>query len=357
MAEIIVLLGAGASAAAGVPLMNDFLESARKLYDDADPLISREQFRLAFDIIDDKLQQLRIKSVVELGNIESVYSLVEMGRLLERLPRTEPSEVAAAARAIKQVLVETVERYCLFDIGADGSWRAPDAYRSVVEHIADDTGRVKEPGKYAFITFNYDVALDFALYRRRVPIDYSLDAAQTKPAPVPVLKLHGSLYWNGCSECRTIRPIRFDKILELQTQTTVVPEMRPLVALRALSGIAEPCIHGQRFESAIVPPTWNKTEYHSAFGRVWRRAAQEISEARQIFLIGYSAPESDAFFKDLLALSLVGPTPLRRFAVVNPDPNVGVRIKKWLGPATQGRFESIPARFDGFLRDPTWTKL
>ena len=38
----------------------------------------------------------------------------------------------------------------------------------------------------------------------------------------------------------------------------------------------------------IVPPTWNKSQYHAALSRVWSLAAQELTEAEDIYVIGYS---------------------------------------------------------------------
>jgi hypothetical protein len=69
----------------------------------------------------------------------------------------------------------------------------------------------------------------------------------------------------------------------------------------------------------IVPPVWNKTHYHHSLAAVWRNAAQHLSEAQNIFVIGYSLPDSDQFFRYLYALGTVGSTRLRRFGVFDPD--------------------------------------
>jgi hypothetical protein len=38
---------------------------------------------------------------------------------------------------------------------------------------------------------------------------------------------------------------------------------------------------------------------------VWRTAAQHLSEAEHIFIIGYSLPETDQFFRYLYGLGTV----------------------------------------------------
>src|SRR6185437_16262326 len=80
------------------------------------------------------------------------------------------------------------------------------------------------------------------------------------------------------------------------------------------------------FEITLVPPSWNKTQYWEQLGEVWSAAARELSTAQEITLIGYSLPDSDSFFRDLLALGLEGPTRLRAFNIVNPDATVGPKF-------------------------------
>src|SRR5689334_6671816 len=69
------------------------------------------------------------------------------------------------------------------------------------------------PGAVAYLTFNYDLALDVALTRAGLPIDYGLG----KPGGVPLLKLHGSLSWSACPRCREILPTDVEHLL-LQTR-------------------------------------------------------------------------------------------------------------------------------------------
>lgn len=108
------------------------------------------------------------------------------------------------------------------------------------------------------------------------------------------------------------------------------------------------CSYFQQFERVlvnpeplIVPPSWNKADYHSALSDVWAAAAKHLSEAEQIFIIGYSLPETDSFFRHLYALGSVGNAPLRRIAVFDPDESgqVDARFKALLGPGAAARYE------------------
>ena len=68
-------------------------------------------------------------------------------------------------------------------------------------------------------------------------------------------------------------------------------------------------------QPVIVPPAWNKADYHHTLSKVWSRSASELEEAEYIFVIGYSLPPTDAFFKLLYALGTVGSTPIRKIVV------------------------------------------
>ena len=100
-----------------------------------------------------------------------------------------------------------------------------------------------------------------------------------------------------------------------------------------------------RKEPFIVPPTWNKTQYHEQIETVWRRAATELSEARNIFIIGYSFSETDEFFKHLFALSLVGGPALSLLAIVNPNGEVADRFLSIAGSQIKSKIKPIGAKF------------
>jgi hypothetical protein len=101
-----------------------------------------------------------------------------------------------------------------------------------------------------------------------------------------------------------------------------------------------------------VPPTWNKTVYKSHLHKVWAAAAAELSEATEILVIGYSLPETDVFFKHLLALGTAGKTRINKFWVFDPDPEerVEARFKDLLGPAAKERFVFHKMRFGQAIR-------
>lgn len=91
-------------------------------------------------------------------------------------------------------------------------------------------------------------------------------------------------------------------------------------------------------EPYLVPPTWNKTDYHHVLQPVWRAAINELREAEYIIVCGYSLPPTDQFFRFLYALGTVGDVRLKRFCVFDPNPEVENRFRDLLGPVVKDRF-------------------
>lgn len=95
----------------------------------------------------------------------------------------------------------------------------------------------------------------------------------------------------------------------------------------------------------IVPPTWNKTDYAPTLVGVWQEAARQLSDAENIFVSGYSLPETDSFFKYLFGLGAVGSSLIQRFWVFDPDSAVEERFRKLLGAASYSKFKRWPELF------------
>ena len=102
----------------------------------------------------------------------------------------------------------------------------------------------------------------------------------------------------------------------------------------------------------IVPPTWNKTEYHGSITNVWSAAANDLSTARNIYIFGYSLPETDSFFRYLYALGTMGDTRIRRFWVFDPDSSglIRNRYEKLLGAGISNRFKYFEEPFSKALK-------
>ncbi|MBL8982882.1 MAG: hypothetical protein JNL26_11910 [Gemmatimonadetes bacterium] len=315
----------------------------RLLQEGAD--VNHEAFTRVFEVVQARLPALVAKTAVAVdNNIEALYGLVEMGILLGRLPQTEPAQLAQLGNDLRVVLAETIEWSCRFEADEHGGWKAPEEYAALATYL--EHGRAKQ-GKqpWAILTFNYDVGLEHALLLGGFRVDYGFTAMDptVRSGAIAVHKLHGSLNW-AMTEVGELRA------LDLRTFTLERRSRSRGSAVWPLSREVLAMNRGQPTDRlAIAPPSWNKTRYHEAFATIWRGAANDLAEAETITVIGYSAPQTDGFFRDLLAIGLASPARLRRFTVVDPSPEVGERFSSMLGPLVKSRYEYRRQTFKEFL--------
>jgi len=157
---------------------------------------------------------------------------------------------------------------------------------------------------------NYDCLLDDCLLSLGVRPEYGLENPEFPvefrrlPRALPVLKLHGSANWFQCTE-----PCKEGIWINADTPS------RRLEYFYGQSRLG--CNH--QVEPVIVPPTWAKGGQSTILRPVWTRALQALREAGRIFIIGYSLPRTDEFFKYLLALALSTNEQLDKIIVVNPS--------------------------------------
>lgn len=355
MSNIVFILGAGASKQANAPLMGDFLDVAYDLWKlnlvkDAD-----ENFRAVFSGRS-VLKQAHSNAQFDIKNIESVFAAFEMANMIGQFPGYSPRGIAELVASTKKVIQRTLEETIVFHLPSDetGRFYPPDPYRGftdLVKYLKDDDAKPNQ--SVTIITFNYDLAIDFALNVAQLPFSYCLEETASDEI-IPLLKLHGSLNWAQCSDKRC------NKIIEMNFWDT--PYFQKSYnfssvehnARMRVSRILPQFHHHEKVVNSdpfIVPPTWNKSQYNEFIAPVWKRAAKELSDADSIFVIGYSLPPTDMFFRDLYALGTVGDTILKRFWVFNPDKNVEKRFRAILGPGAEQSFRMFPSTFQEAIAD------
>ncbi len=343
MSRTVFVLGAGASKHCKTPLMGNFLEVAQDLLRAGEVDEVKEDFENVFDAVG-KLHAAQSKAIINTYNIEDVYAAFEMGKLLGRLPWIEEIEkLEELTSSIKKVIGYTLERTTKLCYGTEGTIDAPESYSNFVDIIERLPVDKKD---CSIMTFNYDLGLDFSLYKRKIVPDYGLsDIPLTARKIATYLKLHGSLNWGKCTneKCGEINPYRDFQSTSYKPgkQYTTLPVMDALKKQK--------CKHcGEPLEEDpfIVPPTWNKAAFHEQIETVWKRAALELKDAENIFVLGYSFPETDMFFRYLFALGVDMRTILRGFYVYNPDPNVEERFKSLLGSGIEQRFKFYEEPFE-----------
>jgi NAD-dependent SIR2 family protein deacetylase len=339
MAEIVFMFGAGASRHAGAPLMANFLSAAEDLRNDG---TIRNNLNEVVAAVED-LQNIFVKSSFDIENIENVFGAVEMAKLIRKFPGKSETEIDALAISVKQLIVATLENSVRFPFRDDHLYPT-STYSQFSELVLALNSRHGSSARCSMITFNYDLALDYALHHTVGPPSYCLSDAD-RGQSARLLKLHGSLNWGRCLVCGTVLPLTIENWF--RNKTFIRSNASVVLPLASQLGITLTCC-GQYVDPVpvLVPPTWNKTEYHNSLQKVWKQAASELGEAERIYIIGYSLPDSDMFFRFLYALGSVGRRRLKRLVVFNPDESVKSRFETLVGGAASRIFEFKPLTFE-----------
>jgi hypothetical protein len=343
---VVFILGAGASAHTGAPLMKDFLQKAEELLENG----NAEEVRSDFETIIQargELNAVHSKANINTENIESVYTAFEMGKLLGKLPGTIKDKNAdSLIRSLKKVIGYTLENTVTLE---KEKLTATTAYHKFAVIIKD---LVKKPGKCSILSFNYDLALDYYLNYENLNIDYGLnDMKFSSGAVIPYLKLHGSLNFGQCSSinCASIIANRNFRhtTYNTQTQQTTIERIAQLKTSQC-----KKCDASLLEDPVLIPPTWNKTALHAQIGQVWQRAAKELSNAKYIFVLGYSLPETDWFFNYLYGLGVDMNTQIAQFHVYNRNQEVDTRFQKLLGIGVMDHYRFHKTTFEDFVNEP-----
>lgn len=347
--KTVFILGAGASREAGGPLMFDFLDRAEELYYRSD--VNKNAFR---DVLDarSELQSIYAKSYLDLDNFETLFGAIELASITGKFGQRDPEEIAKLRNSMITLIIETLERTIEFPRepspgSEDGILYPPTPYGKFVEmigNVIDQTHNSNRQAEVSIISFNYDIALEStsSLARRlatrsstksRVEFTYCLpdDDSSNK---IPLLKLHGSMNWGTDTKSQKITPLQIlmtDEFWPFQN-TRNAPENK-----QHYLGVTNKMKHSS-LEPLIVPPTWNKLAYQPLLAPIWKKAAEVLSEAENIIVIGYSLPLSDSFFRYLYALSSDSNNTIKRFWVFNPDPDVEGRFLQMIGRGIEKRF-------------------
>jgi NAD-dependent SIR2 family protein deacetylase len=361
MSEIVVILGAGASAQAGAPVMSDFLDVAYDLMKHG----QNREIAADSDLVfkgKDALQRVHSKAELDLQNLEAVFAAFEMAQLLKRLPDFKEEEIEKLPAAMRRVICHTLESTIRFpielsEVAEQGPSRPGHIYRRIVppkpyKGLMDVVDVYHKRGiKISFITFNYDVCLDHALTSSGYKPEYWLGTFKPEltDKSVNLFKLHGSLNWARCQHCKKIVTWPTSEFSEFMSDRRWFGPEDKFVTMKISQHLhyLQHCDKSTgATEPVVVPPTWNKTQYHTELENVWLNAAAELADAENIFIIGYSLPGTDKFFHYLYALGSVGHARLKRFWVFNPDQKVEDRFKSILGQTALQRFKFTPATFE-----------
>ena len=356
MSNTVFILGAGASCEYGLPLISNFLERSKELYDSTKVTEYKENYKRVFQAIGN-LQNVNSKSFINIYNIEEVLSAFEMGRMINKLPGiSKKEEIEQIVLSTKRLIYETLDKSTALRIPSRSDpLDACIGHKRLVESI--DRQNRENIDACSVITFNYDLLLDYALYKQKLKVNYCLNEInEDKASQVKLMKLHGSLNWfMQADEKNDVVPLYLDDIFEdtkYWLNSGGEDKIFFIDPIKWLSGKNNE-YNGKSIipEPILIPPTFNKMEYNKRIINVWRQASLELTKAENILICGYSHPETDNFFKYLFALGISGESIIKRFIVYDPDQELEKKYRNILGRSLEEKYIFEETYFGSFAED------
>jgi len=324
--KCVFLLGAGFSAGYGLPVMNDFMGVARRRYfalKERSPGVRLEQYYTT--MLEFQRECLASAWAFQRNweNIEELYTQADLRRLSAVPESKEGQDADELCKAI--------------------AWSIWDVYRSVEETEANDPlerivssirSNNLEP---VFITTNYDLVIEQSLQRGEqgtsrfhyagfaLPVglydEGILDSASMPPPvppknSIPIIKLHGSVNWFALNSQDQTHWTAYHVNTTQPTSvfsTFAKPDADTQAFLRFLDGQRE----AANPSPAIVPPMLGKSSLSPIIAKQWDAAISNLARAREIWIVGYSFPPTDAFMVRLLTEGIKDNDQLERIVVVD----------------------------------------
>ncbi len=336
MSDVTFIFGAGASKAGGAPLMAEFFDRAESLRRAGDLGGVEEDFKLVAEARWE-LQRTAAKSSLDLYNLEGVFVALEMAQVLSGIGSLSPERCEEAVAALKRLIASVLENSMPMKVKEGGVLLPVDGYfgfaRSLKQLLAKDSKR-----RISLITFNYDIGLEHALQHEGIGWSYGLPSYTRLDARVGLYKLHGSLNWT------TPRQSGGEIVV-----APLDPPPQHEVTLMARNGrCCLPVAHhlkraaqGRETEPIpfLVPPTDSKLEYRKQLAPVWREASSRLAMSSSIFVVGFSLPPTDVFFRNFFAVGSISRTFIERFVVIDPSEEASLRIRDLVSRDVERRFQ------------------
>lgn len=334
----VFILGAGASKRAGGPLISDFIQIASNLYRSNDVTWAKSHFEQVFEARK-KMQLAYAKSSIDLDNIENLFSSFEMASLIGELHGLDPELVSELPSNLRYLILRTIEKSIKFPVIQDFQYVQPPYPYNAFAELIIELSKQEVNSPVSVINFNYDLCLDYALAIHDADFGYGLEESESEN--LNHCKVHGSLNWFWNDETRGFDTKPVEKFPSERLINRVGKSKVEPTAIDIYELINGPSTWGERVnpDPFIIPPTWNKGAQHNKINNVWKSASRALANAENIYIIGYSLPESDYFFKSFYALSTISEAIIERFVVYDPAESdiVKDRFRSLLGPAITDR--------------------
>ncbi|KQR80522.1 hypothetical protein [Sphingomonas sp. Leaf343] len=340
----VLIVGAGFSKNAGLPLVSDFtkeLLNLRRLRLDGPNGVL---VRFIRQFVDTSFGEGAARTPDQWPDLEDLFTLVDLaansGHHLG--PAYPAARLRLVRRAIIARMIRMLDRAYNDGVRAGGSDR--EALDSVIAELNLDDVSV--------LSMNWDTVIERDLASRRLltNFDYGCGARRAafrdgklaeRPLPnaatVEILKPHGSVNWLYCDACRNIYWLIPDEGSRVARTFFRQADWEAIGADSRTSGPARlaqtcPSCEADALGTRFATFSYRKALDFPMFAASWRTAEERLKRAADWVFVGYSLPAADFEFKHLL----------KRIQLSEGErPRITVVTKGFAGEETINRYEKF----------------
>jgi len=304
----VYVLGAGASASCGIAVAKDILGES------ITPLGSRDarNKKRVHDLLEYLYPGFN-EGLRNYPNIEDFLNLLEMAKTFNSEEFIESSLwPKPRLDAVRNITLKAVTDYLWERIQKADSLNPMKLFAGKILKHSDTV-----------ITFNWDVTLERGLWDREDDfwMPYTYNRRRTGKF-ITILKPHGSIDW---FEKKDLSSRLLKRTERLDDEVRLYPHFN-FSKHPELSQV----------QPVIVPPLATKSFEYDCLKKTWRSVYRAVSDATDLYIIGYSLPKEDQFARLVLRRALRSnlrksakheKRPLR-ITVVNPDDSAAVTFTR-----------------------------
>lgn len=289
MEKILYIVGAGFSAPLGLPVIADFLSASKDMYE-TNPE-KYHYFATIFERID-RMGKAKNYMHCDLFNIEEILSILEMESFTEG--RNQADEFS---KFIADVIRFKTPTFHLEKNTNIAPWHQGIFYcqNNKINHR---------------IYFSFVACLFNLMFKRDTQKgEFMASRNQTPNFKYGVISMNYDLVLESIADAISKQyfpdaPLKFVTPKTIDTSPYLIENN---VCMAKLHGSIEPL--------TIVPPTWNKVK-RPEMEDAWRLARRLVSEANEIFFLGYSMAPADLYMRYLLVTGILESINLKSISVI-----------------------------------------
>jgi hypothetical protein len=240
-------------------------------------------------------------------HFEEIYTLVA-----RELSNPKGSRV----KEFNQELLDSLSNLICYVISECGYFPSLDKkYLDIFDMYSAFINKMIMTGSTNIISFNYDILLAMAFDEHSIYPDYGFDCYDVKSGRlfprgyVKVLQPHGAINFALCTSCNKTYYSIDSFVSRIKNQRVYCPSCNNVLS-----------------ESALIPPSYDKKPFQKE--EFAEQIISMISDAKEIFVLGYSFPPYDYDFRVLFAIGMLN----------NPNKPKIIIVDK-------GDFEDLEKRF------------